>query len=148
MEKKPTQSTEKLREPSVLAWMRLARIFQKIDRASAEHLRAWGLSVAQFDVLAQVGSAEGITQQELADKLLVTKGNICQLLDRLERHGLMRRRQEGRTNRLFLTHTGQRLYQQALPAQEAFIAAQFSTLSPEEQAQFLALLRKLDHALA
>lgn len=148
MEKKPIQSTEKLRGPSVLAWMRLARIFQKIDRASAEHLRAWGLSVAQFDVLAQVGSAEGITQQELADKLLVTKGNICQLLDRLERHGLLRRRQEGRTNRLFLTDAGQRLYQQVLPAQEAFIARQFSALSPEEQAQLLALLRKLDHALA
>lgn len=148
MEKKPTQRTEKLREPAVLAWMRLARIFLKIDRASAEHLRAWGLTVAQFDVLARVGSAEGITQQELADKLLVTKGNICQLLDRLERHGLMRRRQEGRTNRLFLTNAGQRLYQQTLPAQEAFIAAQFSALSTEEQAQLLALLRKLDHALA
>lgn len=148
MEKHLIQSTEKLREPSVLAWIRLARIFQKIDRASAEHLRAWGLTVAQFDMIAQVGSAEGITQQELADKLLVTKGNICQLLDRLERHGLMRRRQEGRTNRLFLTSAGQRLYQQALPAQEAFIAAQFSALSPEEQAQLLALLRKLDHALA
>jgi len=132
---------------AVLAWMRLARVFQKVDRASAEHLRAWGLSIAQFDVIAQVGSAEGITQQELADKLLVTKGNICQLLDRLEQHGLIRRRQEGRVNHLFLTDAGTRLYQEAAPAQEAFITRQLASLAPEEQAQLLALLRKLDHAL-
>jgi len=132
---------------AVLAWMRLARVFQKVDRASAEHLRAWGLSIAQFDVIAQVGSAEGITQQELADKLLVTKGNICQLLDRLEQHGLIRRRQEGRVNHLFLTDAGARLYQETVPAQEAFITEQFATLAPEEQAQLLAILRKLDHAL-
>ena len=132
---------------AVLAWMRLARVFQKVDRASAEHLRAWGLSIAQFDVIAQVGSAEGISQQELADKLLVTKGNICQLLDRLEQHGLIRRRQEGRVNHLFLTDAGTRLYQEAVPAQEAFITRQLASLAPEEQAQLLALLRKLDHAL-
>ena len=132
---------------AVLAWMRLARVFQKVDRASAEHLRAWGLSLAQFDVIAQVGSAEGITQQELADKLLVTKGNICQLLDRLEQHGLIHRQQQGRVNHLSLTDAGQRLYQETVPAQEAFIAERFSTLAVEEQAQLLATLRKLDHAL-
>lgn len=132
---------------AVLAWMRLARVFQKVDRASAEHLRAWGLSIAQFDVIAQVGSAEGLTQQELADRLLVTKGNICQLLDRLEQHGLIRRRQEGRVNHLFLTDAGQRLYQQTVPAQEAFVAERFAALAPTEQAQLLTILRKLDHAL-
>jgi DNA-binding MarR family transcriptional regulator len=132
---------------AVLVWMRLARVFQKVDRASAEHLRAWGLSLAQFDVIAQVGSAEGITQQELADKLLVTKGNICQLLDRLEQHRLIRRHQQGRVNHLFLTETGQHLYAEAVPAQEAFIAETFSTLATEEQAQLISILRKLDHAL-
>ncbi len=132
---------------AVLTWMRLARVFQKINRASTEHLHAWGLSLAQFDVIAQVGAAEGISQQELADKLLVTKGNICQLLDRLEQHGLIRRRQEGRVNHLFLTDVGMRLYQEAVPAQEAFITEQFATLAPEEQAQLLAVLRKLDHVL-
>ena len=132
---------------AVLVWMRLARVFQKVDRASAEHLRAWGLSLAQFDVIAQVGSAEGITQQELADKLLVTKGNICQLLDRLEQHGLIRRHQQGRVNHLFLTEASRHLYAEAVPAQEAFIAERFSALTTEEQAQLLGILRKLDHAL-
>lgn len=132
---------------ALLAWLRLARVFQKVNRASSEHLRAWGLSLAQFDVLAQVGSAAGITQQELADKLLVTKGNICQLLDRLEEHGVIRREQAGRVNHLFLTDAGQQLYREVVPSQEAFIAEKFSTLAAEEQAQLLTILRKLDHTL-
>lgn len=138
---------EGVRRPSVLAWMRLARVFQKIDRASSEQLKGWNLSVAQFDVLAQVGAAEGCTQQELADRLLVTKGNVTQLLDRMERRGLIARRQEGRANCLHLTQTGRQLYDEVVPAQEDFIHERFSALSPDEQSSLFKLLRKLDRTL-
>lgn len=133
--------------PSVMAWMRLARVFQKIDRASEVQLRPWNLNVAQFDVLARVGAAKGITQQELADRLLVTKGNISQLLDRLERRGLLKRCQEGRTNTLSLTEEGQQLYAQVVPAQEEMVAQHFSALTSQEVNQLLHLLRKLDRAI-
>lgn len=132
---------------ALLAWLRLARVFQKIDRASVLLLRPWDLNVAQFDVLTQVGASQGITQQELADRLLVTKGNISQLLDRMERLNLLKRCQEGRTNTLTLTETGQRLYEQVVPTQEKMIAEQFSELTGEEVEQLLRLLRKLDHSI-
>lgn len=132
---------------AVLNWLRLARIYQKLDRATLLLLRPWDLNVAQFDVLTQVGSTQGITQQELADRLLVTKGNISQLLDRMERSGLLQRNHSGRSNVILLTEVGQQLYAQVVPAQETMIEAQFSPLSHEEQEQLLRLLRKLDHVL-
>jgi DNA-binding MarR family transcriptional regulator len=141
------QGESRLRTPSLLAWLRMARVFSKVDRASAEHLRGWGLSPAQFDVLAHVGAAEGITQQELADRLLVTKGNITQLLDRMGCAGLLERRQDGRANRLFLTARGRALFAAAVPAHEAVIAGRLSGLSAQEQAQLHTLLRKLDRAM-
>jgi DNA-binding MarR family transcriptional regulator len=98
-------------------------------------------------VLAQVSSTLGITQQELADRLLVTKGNISQLIDRMEQHGLLTRQQEGHTNILSLTPAGQQLYQQVVLAQEALITFLFSTLSKQELEQLRAVLRKLDHDL-
>jgi DNA-binding MarR family transcriptional regulator len=133
---------------AVPAWMRLVRVFQKVDRASVEHLRQWDLSVAQFDVLAKIADNQGLTQQELADRLLVTKGNVCQLLDRMEHSGLLVRQQEGRANRLFLTPAGKRLAEQVVPAQESVVAKCFSPLNEDEQRQLLALLRKLDHGLS
>jgi DNA-binding MarR family transcriptional regulator len=132
----------------VLAWLRLARIYHKLDHASARHLRMFGLSVAQFDVIAQIGANQGLTQQELAQALLVTKGNVCQLLDRLEQRGLIERRPAGtgRSNRLYLTKEGQRLYDVAVPAQEQMIATRFAALTDDEQQTLLHLLRKLDRA--
>src|SRR5215211_6609984 len=107
-----------LRRPALLGWLRLMRVHQKVNRASGEQLKGWDLSLAQFDVLAHVGATEGISQQELADSLLVTKGNVCQLLDRMEGRGLILRRQEGRAKRLFLTEEGRKLFDEAVPAQQ------------------------------
>jgi MarR family transcriptional regulator, 2-MHQ and catechol-resistance regulon repressor len=136
-----------LRRPSLLAWLRLLRVSQKVERDLAGQLKLWGLNNAQFDVLAHVGAAEGITQQELADSLLVTKGNVAQLLDRMEKRGLIERRSQGRTNRLFLTDEGRRTFAEVVPAHEALIDDRLSVLSEEEQRQLFELLRKLDRAL-
>lgn len=110
-------------------------------------MRCKGLTMAQFDVLAHVGVTPGLTQQELADSLLVTKGNVCQLLDRMEKSELIERRSEGRANRLFLTEGGQDLFQRIVPEHEDVIAGKFDGLTPDEQAQLLSLLRKLDQSL-
>jgi DNA-binding MarR family transcriptional regulator len=136
-----------LRQPAVLAWLRLARVFQKIDMRSERFFRSHGLNTAHFDVLAQVGAARGMTQQELADALLVTKGNISQLLSKLEQVGLIARRQEGRTNCLSLTKQGEALFQLVVPQQEALIADLLAPLSDDEQRELLRLLRKLDHGI-
>lgn len=124
--------------------MRLARVYHKITREAAEHLRGWGLSPAQFDVLAQVGAREGRSQQELADALLTTKGNVCHLLDRMERDGLLCRVQDGRVNRLHLSARGRRLAAEVVPAHEAWIAERIGILSPGERGALSRMLRRIE----
>ncbi|MGH2584636.1 MAG: MarR family winged helix-turn-helix transcriptional regulator [Dehalococcoidia bacterium] len=131
----------------MLVWLRLMRVHQKVDRVAMEHLRRWGLSVPCFDILAHLGAAEGITQQELAAARLTTKGNLSQLLDHMERDGLVQRVRDGRVKRIYLTEAGRRLFAEVVPAHEALIAAQFRTLPPEDLDRLLGLLRTLDHAL-
>ncbi len=135
------------RKASVVAWLRVLRIGQRIGRVLAEDLKRWDLNLAQFDTLARVGSLEGLTQRELAESLLVTKGNVCQMLDRLERRGLLFRRPDGRANRLFLTREGRSLYEEAVPPHEDLVTAQLSVLSPGEQKDLARLLGKLDRSL-
>jgi DNA-binding MarR family transcriptional regulator len=132
---------------AVPAWVRLARVYHKIDHALVTQLRGQGLTLAQFDVLAHVGAAQGLTQQELARRLLVTKGNVTQLLDRMAESGLIERRQEGRCNRISLTDAGRRLYETAVPQHEAEIARLLSALPTEDQRSLAFLLRRLDNAL-
>lgn len=132
---------------AVLAWLRLMRVYQKIDRRSADMLREWKLSVSRFDVLNHAGNGEGKTQQQLADALMVTKGNICQVLDGMETEGLLYRRRSGRTNHIYLTDEGRELRSTLVPTQEAEIEKAFSVLSDDEQQTLLGLLRKLDRSL-
>lgn len=132
---------------AVLAWIRLARVFQKMNRAAAPEFAAHGLSAAQFDVIAQLGRNAGISQQELADRLLVTKGNVSQLLGKMEQRGLIARCHAGRANALSLTTEGERLFVAVIPAHEARVAARFGALGPDERRQLLRLLRALDRSL-
>jgi DNA-binding MarR family transcriptional regulator len=135
------------RDAAVPAWMRLMRVYQQISRVAGEQVRGAGLSLAQFDALAQIGAAAGRPQQDLADALLVTKGNVTQLLDRMEADGLLVRRQVGRTKCVSLTPKGQQLRDAVLPQHEAVIAAQLDCLTAEERHQLLRLLGKVDRSL-
>jgi len=125
----------------------MARFTNKVTRSGGEQLRRLGLSLGQFGVLAHVGAADGMSQTELADALSLTEGNICQLVDKLEQAGLLLRRPDGRMNRLYLTERGQALYDDVVPAHEALIEDQFSSLTPRQQEELLALVRILDRAM-
>jgi DNA-binding MarR family transcriptional regulator len=137
---------ERRRRLGVALWTRLARVYGRSVRLAGVHLRAWDLSVAQFDALAQIGAHEGVTQRELAQRLLVTQGNMTQLLDKLERRGLIRRCPDGRLKRVVLTDAGRELRDNALPGQERFQTERFAALTLAEQRTLLALLSKLQRA--
>lgn len=138
--------TLKTRSTALLAWLRLARLVARTHREGAERLKKHGLSNAQFDVIAQIGSADGPTQQELAERLLVTQGNVCQLLNGLEKNGVVERRRSGRSNHLYLTEAGQALFHDSVPDQESWQADRLAALDPDEQQELLRLLRKVEQA--
>lgn len=128
---------------SLLLWFRLARFYHQSIRLSNQHLKEWDLSIAQFDLLVQIGAHQPLSQQELAEKLLVTKGNMTQMLVKMEKGGLIHRQQEWRTKLISLTEKGEQIFQTVVPIQEKFQASQFQGLDKDEQKQLLTLLKKL-----
>src|SRR3712207_1340333 len=87
-------------------WFRFIRLHRRVSGAVAAELKPFGLSIPQFDLLSTLTEREGLTQQELAQRLYVTKGNVSGLIDRLVRSGLVERRAiEGdrRSHALYLT---------------------------------------------
>src|SRR3954462_13831725 len=97
------------RQDVLRTWLHLARVYQKIQRRLERILDDAGITLPQFDVLANLGMSEGINQQQLAQRLLVTKGNVCGVIDRMESAGLVERRPspaDRRANHLYLTDKG------------------------------------------
>lgn len=136
----PSRHEERL---GLLLWFRLSRFYNQSLRRSNAHLKEWGVTITQFDVLVQIGTHEPLTQNELAEKLFVTKGNMTQVLGRMEELGWIHRDQEWRKKVLTLTSSGWELFHLVVPRQEQFQASQFQGLNKEEQKQLLDLLRKL-----
>jgi DNA-binding MarR family transcriptional regulator len=135
------------RDPLVLTWHRMLRVTKKIDRYASEPIRAAGLSRAQVEMLAAIAVDEGLSQKTYADRLLVTKGNITQHLERFEERDLITRQREGRTNYLYLTDSGRELLDRILPEHDARLHEVFSALSTEDFQQLRDTIRKLDRLL-
>jgi DNA-binding MarR family transcriptional regulator len=141
----------KLRDRGVLAWLYMMRVTDKLHRLEGDNLARYDLTPAQFGVLAHLSANDGIKQQELSEMLSVTKGNICGLIDRLEKLGLVVRVSDPgdrRSNHLHLTPKGEELARVVVPANEQFISDYMSVLSPEEQETLRSLLRRLDKSIA
>ena len=140
-----------VRNPGLLSWLYMMRVSSKIEHSSAEHLSRYDLTPAQFDVLAHLSVKSGISQQALSERLLVTKGNVCGLIDRMESRGLVSRQSDPddrRLNLLHLTEAGKELANRAVPAHEDFLKGQMSHLGETDQQTLSKLLRELDKSLA
>jgi DNA-binding MarR family transcriptional regulator len=122
----------------------------KIHRHLLLHLENYDLTLAQFGVLANLQAAPEISQQALANRLFVTKGNIVGLLNRLECRGLVQRRpdpEDGRSHIVSLTEQGAALAAQVVPAHEKLVAEYMGLLPEEDQLTLHNLLRTLNRSL-
>jgi DNA-binding MarR family transcriptional regulator len=133
---------------TVATWLRIVRFVNSENGRLAVRLHAHRISLAQFDVIAQIGFTEGLTQRDLASRLLVTEGNVTQLLQKMETRGLVTRRPDGQCNRLRLTAAGRRLYTRIVPAQNMEIARLLGVLSRDEREMLARLMRKVSRAAA
>jgi DNA-binding MarR family transcriptional regulator len=135
------------RDATLLTWFRFVRVLKKLLPQMDEHLRNWGLSQGQFDLLAEIAAEEGINQQTCANRLNVTKGNITQHLSNLEKRGYIQREKLGRDNYVSLTDEGRTLFSMIMPAHDLYVKEVLAPLTAEEIQQFAAILRKLDRNL-
>jgi len=97
-----------------------------MQAAVGERLREVGVSIPQCDVLTTLTEKEGVSQQELAARLYVTKGNISGLIDRLAEAGMVERRStasDRRQRAIYLTQAGRRIAERAIAVQRRWIAA-------------------------
>ncbi len=131
-------------------WLQMMRTFSRMHRRIEIALDLHGLTLAQFDVLVALRGAEGLRQQDLARHLLVTKGNVCLVLDRMQANGWVERRpdpDDGRAHRLYLTPQGKALVTQAIPTQRALVQQATEQFLPSEQQLLLRLLERFEAGL-
>lgn len=90
----------------------LSKAYQRAWAILREELEQYDLTPPQFALLAFLWQQDGLTQVELSEKGQIDRSTIGGLIDRLERNGLLERRQhpqDRRAHKICLTEHGKEM---------------------------------------
>lgn len=121
--------------PRFRSWIGVARACQLMQQAVTRAIAELGIKPPHLDILVNLYRFQGISQQELARKLLVGRSNMSMLLPQLEKRGLIERNPDAkdkRVLRLSLTAEGRILTEQAMTIQTGLIERIMSQ-TPEDR---------------
>lgn len=107
-------------------WLAVVRAYNLCDAVMTARLAELGVRVVEHEVLANLSTAPGITQQQLAARCFVAKSGVSMLLAQMEERGWVRREvdaADARLKRLQLTTAGEVLARQTLAVQAEVVRA-------------------------
>ncbi|MEL7022903.1 MAG: MarR family transcriptional regulator [Pseudomonadota bacterium] len=115
------------------AWLAVVQAYQVCTRQYTRMLSEFDLTVAQFDAMTRIeelGARQArVTPHEIAEAMLVTRGNLTGLLRRLQERTLVVTRphpEDGRSVICTLTPHGRALLEKAKVASASFIQKQLA----------------------
>jgi len=133
--------------PGYRTLMELLRTADTVWDASRTFFERWDLGPSQFNVLNLLRLyPAGLSQTELSRELIMHRSNVTGLLDRLERRGLVARRDVAADRRAYnvvLTPAGVRLLRDILPRYYQNAARVWGRLSARRAAALIADLQQV-----
>ncbi|MEJ2624268.1 MAG: MarR family transcriptional regulator [Pseudolabrys sp.] len=142
------ESADRIQKVETRLWLRMlslhSEVYSRLNRALGTEL---GLSVAKFDVLAQLDRfRDGLTLGQLSRNLRVTGGNVSGLVRRLSADGLITREMSSEDRRSFfvrLTPKGASVFESARRMHQRELDECFSRASVDELDKALKALNGL-----
>jgi MarR family transcriptional regulator, organic hydroperoxide resistance regulator len=121
--------------PRFRNWIAVAKVHGLVEKAMVIGLAPLELKLPHYEILANVYRFSGLTQQDLANRMLVGRSNLSMLLPELERRRLVTRvpdKDDRRLRRLSLTPEGRVLTMRALQVQVRVIEQVMEVLSADD----------------
>jgi MarR family 2-MHQ and catechol resistance regulon transcriptional repressor len=138
-------------EKALRLWINLARCYVTFSRAVACKVAEYDLTAPQFGVLEALYHLGPLSLGELAEKLLVTGGNVTYVMDRLESQELVVRERSGddrRVVRAHLTTKGRATIDAVFPGHVDFVRGLVDVLDPADRDTLRTLLKKLGKGIS
>jgi len=129
----------------ILTIFKLDNMLRRMGNRIAGVLGATQQQWAVLDILNEAGT-NGIPLSELGKSLDVTKGNITGLIDRMERDGLAKRKDDPKDRRVIranITARGKRVLRDIQPVKDQWSERLFQGFSAKDKKDLVALLDRL-----
>ncbi len=127
-------------------YIKLSRAAESVETRVNCHLKDYGLTWSQFGVLEALFHLGPLHQQELAAKILKSRGNLTLVIDNLVKRDLVERERDESDRRyitIWLTEAGHQLISAIFPRHVGYVVDAIGVLTCEEQHQLAVLCRKL-----
>lgn len=125
----------------------IGQVFRTFAKLVDAPLRQLGFAFGQLPVLVTLKTAGVLSQAELARMAQVEQSSMAQLLNRMERDGLIKRvphAADGRSRLIALTAKASRRLPVAKTAMDEACETALAGLSVDERAQLLGLLARIE----
>lgn len=129
-------------------WLRIDSLTQMVEQEIRTMLREeFDTTLPRFEVLSALHRIpDGLTMGELTNWLMVTKGNLTGIAERLSEDGLIKRKPTPTDRRSFvvtLTKKGEGAYEEMEEAFEGLLDQLFLDISLDESDMFTGVLAKV-----
>jgi len=132
--------------PRFRNWVAVGRVNQLVRKRLGDALAEHGMDLPNYDVLSAVYRFPGLTQTELADKLLVGRSNLSMLLPEMQTQGLLKREpdeNDKRMRRVYLSAKGERQAKKGVKIQVMLIEHMMDSISEAECDAVGEMMRKV-----
>ncbi|MCV0396653.1 MAG: MarR family transcriptional regulator [Rhizobiaceae bacterium] len=136
--------------PRFRNWIAVVKAEKAVVRELSRALAEVDLKIAQLDVLMNLYRHPGMSQHDVARKLLVGRSNITMLLPQLEKQGLLRREgdpKDKRVMRLYLTDYGEKRLMEAMTIYTALIDKVMAQSTPAQCDAMAEQMRRITEML-
>jgi MarR family 2-MHQ and catechol resistance regulon transcriptional repressor len=130
----------------VYLWLVLWKAARALEAHARGNVKTLGMCASDFGVLEALLHKGPLPVSALGAKVLLTSGSITTAVDRLERRGWVKRRNDANDRRarmVYLTDSGRRLIRKAFADHEQAMEQTVSALALGERRVLVNLLRKL-----
>lgn len=128
----------------------IGRYISQIHRKGAAYiskgLSDYGIGYGQFMFLIQLYRGDGISQEELAEKLNIDKGTTARAVKKLEEKGLLIRsidEEDKRAYKIYVTDSGVEIKDKIFSVVKGWEKNLTSNLTSEEKGNIIKLLEKI-----
>ena len=139
------------RQEALSLWVALARCYSSFAKAVSVKIHEYGLTTPQFGVLEALYHLGPLSLGDLADKMLVTGGNITYVMDRLEQQDLVYRERSEDDRRVIqakLTPEGRALIEGVFQGHAGYIEHLTRHIEADERTELKELLKRLGKGVA
>ena len=129
-------------------WLKLLSTSQLIENNIRELLRLeFDFTLPRFDLMAQLQRhPEGLSMSSLAELMMVSGGNVTNIVKQLEKDGFVNRVAQEKDNRSFivtLSELGLQRFEKMMLAHEGWVISLMDGLEPDELQSLMENIDKL-----